>query len=696
MRGFIFIVEKFLNTLYNLLSFVKKSNMEDYLKEFQTLVKVHHFEEGYAQNITSDSFFGLPLQPIAESEKRLFSKEIPSIAYFSMEYGLATSIYNSFRSNKTISELNRLPKQNIFSNMRISDYYFGFRVNHKIMDLPIYSGGLGVLAGDTLKSAADLNISLAAIGILWRKGYFKQNFWFKDGQVPEELNWDPYSYPGLIPLETIVKIPLKDQDLHLRLWKYYVYSFDKKYVVPLILLDSNLDENKPESRKLTDQLYRSDNSYIKIMQRIILGVGGIKALEAIGYNIDKYHLNEGHAAMAFVEKADGLPENELNLLEKNFIYTCHTPVAAGHDRFPIKELEKILPDQNMDFVEKNGLEDGDIANFTILLMKRCHHINAVAKKHGEITRLQFPQYAKKIQSITNGIHIPTWISKDIDELLKKYKIKTDGFLDENEGLKTLEQLRKNERFRLDLWNAHQTNKRQLQSLFENWNIKENVFTLCWARRIAGYKRPRLIFQNPERLIEIADKIGPIQIIIAGKAHPNDNLVGTFINEIMNTIDSLGKINSILRIIMLENYDILFGKILTNSVDVWLNNPLPPFEASGTSGMKAILNGVLQLSTLDGWVVEATDSNIGEIFGYRHKSGDPIGSEHDLHLESDSIELQNSLEKLVKLYYETNENGKVNIGSKWIDIMINCLIQSFFFNTYRMVKEYRDRMWFVKE
>ncbi|MFH0772637.1 MAG: alpha-glucan family phosphorylase [Candidatus Omnitrophota bacterium] len=669
---------------------------KDCLEEFHARVKVHNFKEGFAEDITSDSFFGFPLRSIVEAEKKLISKESSSVAYFSMEYGLATSFYNCFNSKRPISNYNNLTHQDIFSNMRIRDYYFSFSVDHRIIDLPIYSGGLGVLAGDTLKSAADLKISLAAIGILWRKGYFKQNFWFKDGQVPEEINWDPHTYPGLAPLDTIIKIQLKTGPLYLRLWKYYVYSFDKEHAIPLILLDADVEENDPNSKRLTDQLYRSDNSYIKIMQRVILGVGGIKALEALGYEINKYHLNEGHAAMALVEKARGLGEDKLGFIKKNFVYTCHTPVAAGHDRFPVKELERVLPDENLDFVKKNGLEDNAIINFTTLLMNRCDYISAVSAKHGEIMRQQFPQYKNKIKSITNGIHIPTWISKDIEELLKKYGIDFKNLCGDSNISADIETLRKNKRFRQELWNAHQANKTSLKTIFDSWNFKEDVFTLCWARRIATYKRPSLIFKNPQRLTEIAKNSGPIQLIIAGKAHPNDNLVGTFINEIMNSIDSLGSQNTVLRIIMLENYDIFFGKILTNSVDVWLNNPLPPFEASGTSGMKAILNGALQLSTLDGWVVEAADSGIGEIFGYRHKTGDPIGSELDLRLESDSDELYKSLEKLTKLYYETNKNGKVDVDSQWIDIMINCLKESAFFNTYRMVKEYRDKMWFGKE
>lgn len=669
--------------------------MKSHLEEFKALVKPYRFEERYSQDITSGSYFGFPLEPIIAAEKKLLSKDAFSVAYFSMEYGLATSFYNAFQSQKPISELNRLDEQEIFSNMRIKDYYFHFRLDHRIMDLPIYSGGLGVLAGDTTKSVADLGISFVAIGILWEKGYFKQNFWFKYGQVPEEHIWDPYSYPGLVPLETVIKLPLKDQDLYLRLWKYYIYSFDRSNVVPLILLDSNLDKNRPESRRLTDQLYRSDNAHIKIMQRVILGMGGVAALEALGYRINKYHLNEGHAAIAFVEKAKGLNESKLQDLEENFVYTCHTPVAAGHDRFSIAELKKVLADEVLEVIKRCGMEDAHVANFTLLLMNCCCYVNAVSKKHKEIMHLQFPGYAKKIGSVTNGVHIPTWMSKDIAALLRKYEAKIGDYLAKPDALKNIDRLRKDKQFRHDLWQAHQANKRRLCAIFRNWDIKEDAFTICWARRIAAYKRPSLIFQNPQLLVEIAKKYGPIQMIIAGKAHPSDSLVGTFINEIMDRIDSLSDQHPLLRIVMLENYDIFFGKLLTNSVDVWLNNPLPPFEASGTSGMKAILNGVLQLSTLDGWVVEAADKGIGEIFGYAHKTGEPIGDEHDLRLRADAEALYHSLDKLVKLYYDTNKGGKADIDSEWIDKMINCIIQGHYFNTCRMVKEYRDNMWFEK-
>ena len=202
-----------------------------------------------------------------------------------------------------------------------------------------------MLAGDTLKSAADHGLPLVAVGILWNKGYFKQNFWFKNGQIPEENDWDPRSFPGLVPLDQTVEIHLKREIIRLRLWKYFVYSHDKKNVVPLLLLDSNLPENAPFTQKLTGQLYKSDNAEWRLLQRVILGVGGMRAVEKLGYAIDVFHLNEGHAALAFIEEAKERPDEEIDELKKHFNYTCHTPVAAGHDRFQKKLVQDLLPEK---------------------------------------------------------------------------------------------------------------------------------------------------------------------------------------------------------------------------------------------------------------------------------------------------------------------------------------------------------------
>ena len=662
------------------------------LRQFLSLVDVHEFKQRYSEDVDNNSYFGYPLDKIIEIEKRLRSDKGNSVAYISMEYGLATSFYNIFKRKGGISEKNKVLYHKIFSNMRIEDYLFDFRID-ETLDLPLYSGGLGVLAGDTLKTAADLGLPLVAIGILWEKGYFKQNFWFKYGQVPEERDWDPHSYPGLISLKNIIKIKFKRDIVYLRLWKYYVFSYDKKSVVPLILLDSNVPENSEEIRKLTNQLYRSSNNWIRIMQRSILGIGAVKALDELGYKVCRYHLNEGHAAMAFVEKAIGQGEEELSNLRKEFVFTCHTPVVAGHDRFPLGDLEKIFPSKEFSFLMKYGKEDNnELINLTLLLLSNCENINSVSKKHQYVTHSQFPQFKDKIISVTNGIHISTWVSESFAQLFDKYKNTVGDYRRDPSGLKRIVELKGDRQFKIDLWNAHKENKRRLSVIFNRWKIEENVFTICWARRIAQYKRPSLIFQDAKRLLSIAKNKGRVQIILAGKAHPADNLAGTYIGDMMNSIDNLSKEFENLRIIMLENYDIFFGKLLTSCVDVWLNNPLPPFEASGTSGMKAMLNGVIQLTTLDGWVVEAQNKQIGEIFGYQHRKGEPIGSESELRLKEDSEALYNSLEKLVSLYYKIDNNGDIDINSQWIDFMINCIAESHYFNTHRMVKEYKEKMW----
>lgn len=662
------------------------------LDRFLSLVPVEHFAESYAADITENQYFGFPLAPILEAEDRLLAKDKRSIGYFSMEYGLSSSTYNSLQGSKPTSEKNHSGGHHAFSNLRAMDYYLEIDAEHRL-DLPIYSGGLGVLAGDTLKSAADRGVPLAAVGILWNKGYFKQNFWFKDGQVPEETDWDPLSYPGLVPLSTRVEIKLKKETIHLKLWKYYVYSWDKKHVVPLILLDSNVDGNSDFTRKLTGQLYRSDNAEWKILQRVVLGLGGMKALDKLGYSIDRYHLNEGHAALAFVEKARGKSEADIDALKSRFAYTCHTPVAAGHDRFPSRMMHDILGTEDYELLHHFG-RDGDhheLINLTLHAMNTSAFVNAVAQKHGEVTRLQFPSHKERIQSITNGVHSHTWVSDAVAELFDRRDAAIGGWREHPQLLLRVLSMKEDSGFRRELWEAHQKNKRQLCALLKGWRMDPDCFTICWARRIASYKRPSLILQDVQRVLEIARRVGPVQIIFAGKAHPKDDIGFTFVNEMLATIDSLEKDRNLIRVLMLENYDTYFGRLLASSVDVWLNNPLPPFEASGTSGMKAILNGVLQLSTLDGWVVEAADKNVGWIFGWEHH-GTEVGDERNLRIHEDAGRLYEILEKIVALYYETNQKGLLNENSDWLTKMIHAIAAASFFNTDRMVEEYEKKIW----
>ena len=665
------------------------SNNPTLLLEF---ARIKDYDARYRADIHDDLYFGFPIQPIIDAEKALLSGVKNSLAYFSMEYGLATNVYNVFKSKDALKPDNKMSDNDIFSNDRVADYLFTLKVD-AALDLPIYSGGLGVLAGDTVKTAADLKMPLAAVGILWNKGYFKQRFWFKYGQLPEEMKWDPSTFPGLIPLEDKLKLELKDRDIYLNLWKYYVYSADHDSVIPLILLDSNTEENSEETRKLTDRLYKSDDLDGKLLQRLILGMGGMKALEVLGYKIGLHHLNEGHAAFAFVQKVRGLKAEDYDNTRLQFAYTCHTPVPAGHDRFSLHDIERLMKREDVDVVKAFGLDpdNRELVNLTILAMNTSRSINTVSQKHGDVMKLQFPSYKDRIRAVTNGVHFYTWISGPVLGVLDSYSKIIGDFRRDPELLSNVLKLKTDAGFRRAIWDAHQQNKSRLAKFLYRWRVKEDTLTICWARRIAAYKRPSLIFQDVERLKEMAKRIGPIQILYAGKAHPNDSLAFTYVNDIMNTIDKTDGAEDFLKIIMLENYDTAIANTLVSGVDIWLNNPLPPYEASGTSGMKAIANGVLQLSTLDGWVPEAADKPIGKFFGWRD-DGKAFSDGLVLRLEDDSKALYSALEEMMLNYYGQLKGGELNIDSPWIDMMIECIAEFSVFNTNRMIRQYKELVW----
>ena len=647
----------------------------------------------YAQDVTEQQYFGFPLNAVLDIEQRLLDPKKKSVAYFSMEYGIAPSIYNTFQLSRPLSEKNQYFVHEVFSNYWLCDYLFKIHID-KMLDIPIYGGGLGVLAGDVMKSVADLGLSLVGIGVLWNKGYFKQNFWYKHGQVPEELQWDPYTYPGLIPLKNTVTVDTQEGPLHLRLWKYYVYSYHREHACPIILLDSNLEANPDHFRRLTDQLYRSDDVWWKIFQRTILGVGGMKALTSLGYHIDAYHLNEGHAAFALLEKYVHLKDkSQMEQCKQVFYFTCHTPVAAGHDRFMLKDVRKVLTEDYVQAAEMFGKEkkENEQINLTYMSLNNCRYVNAVAQKHGEVMHWQFPDFRDKIDAITNGVHTHTWVSESFANLFDRYATVLGDWRRDPQRLAEVGKLKGDENFRRDIFAAHQENKSHFVDVVRHWRLKADVMTVGWARRIAGYKRPGLIFHDIQSIVNLTKEYGPMQIVLAGKAHPNDDIGGAHIEEILDHIDQLNEHKNVVRVLILENYDTFFGKLLTNSVDIWLNNPLPPFEASGTSGMKAILNGVLQMTTLDGWVVEAEQDDIGWIFGYRHDKGD-IGKETQAREDEDSAALYQTLGQALQLYYQTYRDGTIHSESPWIDKMIHCVQRSGFFNTQRMVQQYNERIW----
>ncbi|MCX5669216.1 MAG: alpha-glucan family phosphorylase, partial [Candidatus Omnitrophica bacterium] len=460
---------------------MKKNNLID---EFYSLVQVDDLDGHYAKDIKDNDYFGMPLEAIVKAEKRLRSKSERCIAYFSMEYGLATSCYNKLSSQLPLNPLNEVPENAVFSNFRVADYFFALHQDN-IIDLPIYSGGLGVLAGDTVKTMADYKLPAAAIGILWSSGYFRQKFWFKYGQAPEKMHWDPYTYPGLIPLKNRIKVSLKSEDVYIRLWKYYVYSHQHDAVVPLILLDSNIEPNSQSARNLTDQLYRSDNIYLKLLQRVMLGFGGIGALNDLGYNIDIYHLNEGHAVFAFIAKARGMSKDELENLKSKFVYTCHTPVEAGHDRFFFDDLNKVLKPEDTEIIEKFGKEHSGLANLTLLSMNVSSAINAVSHNHQKVMHIQFPNYKDQIQYVTNGVHPYTWMSQGFGELFNKFPATFPDFKINPMILSKASELKADADFRAQLWQAHQSNKTDLCKFLEKWKLDKNLFTICWARRMAA-------------------------------------------------------------------------------------------------------------------------------------------------------------------------------------------------------------------
>jgi starch phosphorylase len=562
------------------------------------------------------------------SEKYLNSIGKPKIAYFSMEIGLDKHI-------------------------------------------PTYSGGLGILAGDTLKSCADLNIPIVGITLLSENGYFYQKIDGEGNQIELPINFNINDFLTLLPSKTSVII--EDRTVNMRIWHYLIKGING-YLVPVFFLDTNLEENSEADREITKQLYGGDNKY-RLAQEIVLGIGGVRAIRALGYKtIDKYHMNEGHAALGTLELFREL--TNIEKVREQCVFTTHTPVAAGHDQFDLSfakpMLGDILPDSVLDEVTfENKL------NMTRLALFFSHYINGVAKKHGEVSRSMFPGYS--IDSITNGVHTPTWVSEPFQRLFDKH---LPGWRSDPYILRATFSVEKRE-----VWDAHMEAKKSLIDFVNNrYNVGMNYdhFTVGFARRQTAYKRPDLLISDPERLKQIAEKTGPVQIIYAGKAHPNDSSGKETIKKIFNAMNA---IKGNIKITYIHNYDMTIGKMMTSGVDLWLNTPRRPREASGTSGMKAAHNGVPQFSTLDGWWLEGCVENI---------TGWAIGPEKTEEEESDDEvdrnDLYNKLENwIIPKFYNDRDN--------WIRTMRSCIainiaINASFFNTNRMIQQYVLNAYFM--
>jgi starch phosphorylase len=532
-------------------------------------------------------------------------------------------------------------------------------------DIPSFSGGLGVLAGDTLKAAADCSFPVVGLTLLYSKGYFEQSIDSTGGQLETPTRWDPCQ--KLTPLETRAEVFIEGRSVKIQPWLYLIPGITG-HKLPVLFLDTNLPENSPQDRDITGQLYGGDNT-TRIIQEVVLGIGGVKILTALGFNhISTYHMNEGHAAFLTLELLARLNWNN-DEVRKHCVFTTHTPVPAGHDEFPYelayKIMERYLPWHIKDIAGKEKL------NMTILALNLSRFANGVAQKHGEVSRNMFPDF--DIDAITNGVHSVTWTAESFQKLYDRYI---------PEWRKTPEHLSKALMIPdKDIVAAHETEKKRLFDYIKQTTgitLDQNILTIGFARRAAPYKRGDLIFTDIARLVGMCQ--GKVQFVFAGKAHPRDaqgKEIIKHINDVINQLRFEGKITAV----FLPNYNMNLGALITAGVDVWLNTPIRPREASGTSGMKAVHNGVPNFSVLDGWWIEGWDENItGWAIG-------PEATETNL-VENNNAEdvedLYDKLENIIIPMYYTNR-------PQWISIMKNAIAKNAnFFNTSRMVKEYATK------
>lgn len=531
--------------------------------------------------------------------------------------------------------------------------------------IPTYSGGLGILAGDTIKSCADLKVPMVAVTQLYEKGYFKQTLDSQGNQQESPLQWDPKVF--LKPLPNKVTVQIENRTVTIQAWQYDAVGITG-HIVPIIFLDTDLKENGEYDRGLNDHLYGGDQWY-RLLQEIILGVAGVRMLKELGYtDIKKYHMNEGHAAFLTLELLNELKRKEEQIwdfeqVRELCVFTTHTPVPAGHDQFPLDLVKRALGDF-LPFDVLKMLADGDKLNMTLLALNLSKYVNGVAKKHGEVSQSMFPGY--HIESITNGVHSLTWVCDSFRGLYDKY---IPGWRNDPFSLRYALGIPKEE-----IWNAHEQAKKKLIDYVNKktgTGMDYETFTIGFARRSATYKRADLIFFDTDRLSEISKKAGKMQFIFSGKAHPEDWPGKESIKKIIAASE---KLKDRIKIVYLEDYDMELAKMLICGADLWLNTPRKPQEASGTSGMKAAHNGVPSLSILDGWWIEGW---IEGVTGWAIDS--PQDKESDN--QKDAISLYDKLEFTIIRTYYTNRDS-------WINVMRHSIaINASFFNTHRMVQQY---------
>jgi len=539
-------------------------------------------------------------------------------------------------------------------------------------DIPTYSGGLGVLAGDTIRSSADLELPMVAVTLISKRGYFKQDINEKGEQIELPDEWDPSRYMRLLPAKVTVQI--EGRDVLIQAWWYDAKS-PIGGIVPVFFLDTDVEGNMPEDREITSYLYGGDRAY-RLKQEIVLGIGGVRMLHELGFEIKKYHMNEGHSSLLTLELLSIYRRSieevwderliwDVDRVKDLCVFTTHTPVEAGHDKFPYDLVRNILG-EFIPFSVLRDLGGKEHLNMTLLSLNLSEYINGVAKKHGEVFRSMFPGY--EISAITNGVHSYTWTCESFKRLYDKY---LPGWANEPELFVRIGRIPDEE-----LWSAHMEAKKSLFDYIKaETGIEFNLETLTigFARRATAYKRPDLLFSNIERLEKIGK--GKLQILYAGKAHPKDEAGKRLIEKIFSLTECL---KDKIKMVYLKNYDMDIALKLISGVDVWLNTPLRPLEASGTSGMKAAHNGVLNFSVLDGWWIE------GYIEGYTGWGIGPSPTEAGSMEAADSKDaddLYNKLEYIISPLYYTNRY-------QWVRMMQNAIGKNaYYFNSHRMMRRY---------
>jgi len=539
-------------------------------------------------------------------------------------------------------------------------------------DIPTYSGGLGVLAGDTIRSAADLRLPMVAVTLLSKKGYFTQEIDPSGKQIEYPTEWEPSRYMQLLPHKVTVRI--EKRDVSMQVWLYTVESLTGGSI-PVFFLDTDISDNAASDREITAHLYGGDLEY-RLKQEIVLGIGGVRMLREMDFEIRKYHMNEGHAGFLTLELLKRFKKPIEDVWDENLVwdkgavrnlcvFTTHTPVEAGHDKFPYDLLSRVMEDTIPTSVLQE-LAGKDNLNMTRLALNLSRYINGVAKKHGEVSQNMFPGY--EIHAITNGVHSYTWTCDSFKKLYDEY---LPGWANEPELFVRIGRI-PDER----LWQAHLEAKRLLIAFIKEKTgvaLSADILTIGFARRAAAYKRADLLFRDIGRLERIG--AGKIQIVYAGKAHPKDDAGKKLIQNIFGYSERL---KDKIQIVYLKNYNMNAALKIISGVDIWLNTPLRPLEASGTSGMKAAHNGVMNFSVLDGWWIE------GHIEGFTGWSIGPAPNELTPGADADRRDSEDLYWKLENMILPTFYGDRLG----WIRSMQNAIGKNaYYFNSHRMMRRY---------